>query len=193
LLAGRRHHFGFLVIPLQAIVWTTSVWIRYLFSFSSLFVPDLRLFIRTRIVSIPGLRIRQNVPHMAWMTQWLRSKFAPKSAGPRFIRATQSRLGHCCLASRPRFLPVYSDAAYVSRERLLSYAHDNSCRNSGRVTPLAASAWIDHPAGNSIGLCPVLVVRTRDRPRNTPARFTLQMESSIPTSNQASRKSLTAL
>jgi hypothetical protein len=49
-----------------------------------------------------------------------------------------------------------------------------------------------NPAGNSIRLCPVLVVRIRDRPRNTLARFTLQMESSIPTSNQASRKSLTA-
>src|SRR5262249_38517693 len=51
----------------------------------------------------------------------------------------------------------------------------------------------DHSAGNSIRLRPVLVVRTRDRPRNTLARFTPQIESSTPTPNQTSGKSLTAL
>ena len=71
-----------------------------------------------------------------------------------------------------------SDAALALREWLLSLLpgpDDEQHIGYGpwRVTPLAASAWIDHPAGNSIGLCPVLVVRTRDRPRNTPARFTL--------------------
>jgi hypothetical protein len=36
---------------------SSSVWIRYSFLFSSLFVPGPRLFIRTGIVSIPSILV----------------------------------------------------------------------------------------------------------------------------------------
>jgi hypothetical protein len=148
---------------------------RYLFSFSALFVSELRLFIRAGSFRFRGLRIWQNVPYMAWMTQWLRSKFGPKSAGPRFYRATQPTLGHRCWHHGLGFYRfTRARHALLAKEFYLTRTI-NFCRNSGRVTPLAASAWIcryrltppwtDRPlTSNSIRLRRVLVVRTRDRP-----------------------------
>jgi hypothetical protein len=77
---------------------------------------------------------------------------------------------------------------------MIHRVHDNPRGGKAGVTN---EAGLEGYLPGNVGVGSVspnaLVVGTWDRPRNTPARFTLQMESSIPTSNQASRKSLTAL
>jgi hypothetical protein len=96
---------------------------RYLFSFSPLFVPELRLFIRTGSFRFRGLRIWQNVPYMAWMTQSLRSKFGPKSAGPRFIVRRSPRWVIAAGITASVFIGLLGRGMRFSRKSS-SYAHD---------------------------------------------------------------------
>ena len=125
----------------------------------------------------------------------------PPAAGRRCTRSSISRCrssAQACRASIARSLcsataarrsvAIFPPCASIA---LQPFGRARS-REGTSVHPAAGVFPLDHLAGNSIWLCPVLVVRTRD-PRNTPASFTLQIESAIPTSNQASRKPLTAL
>ena len=94
------------------------------------------------IVSIPGAKDLAKCPVHGMDDPMAAKQIRAEKCGSSFLSCDAAHVGSSLLASRPRFLSVYSGAACVSRERVLLTRTVNSCRDSGRVTPLAASAWI---------------------------------------------------